>query len=49
MSKSKGIQFHAFFKLGKAPVKTDKRTFQFAVQLLKKPTAHAAIANTTST
>jgi len=36
MSKAKGIQSHAFFKLGKAPAKTDKRTFQFAA-LLKTP------------
>ena len=37
MSKSKGIQSHAFFKLGKAPVKDDKRTFQFAALLKTSP------------
>ena len=36
MSKAKGIQNHAFFKLGKAPVKADKRNFQLAA-LLKAP------------
>jgi hypothetical protein len=37
MSKSKGIQSHAFFKLGKAPAKADKRTFQFAALLKITP------------
>jgi len=37
MSKANGIQYHAFFKLGNAPVKTDKRTFQFAALLKTSP------------
>ena len=35
MSTAKGIHHHAFFKLGKAPAKTDARNFKFA-ELLKK-------------
>jgi hypothetical protein len=37
MSKAKGIQRHAFFKLGKAPAKADQRNFKFAALLKKAP------------
>lgn len=36
MAKAKGIHAHPLFKLGKAPVRKDKRNFQFAA-LLKAP------------
>jgi len=37
MSTAKGIQHHAFFKLGKAPAKADARNFKFAALLKKVP------------
>jgi len=37
MKPAKGIQRHAFFKLGKAPAKTDPRNFKFAALLKKVP------------
>lgn len=37
MSKTKGIHHHAFFKLGKAPAKEDKRNFKFAALLKAAP------------
>jgi hypothetical protein len=37
MAKVKGIHLHSFFKLGKAPVKKDKRNFKLAAFLKKLP------------
>ena len=39
MAKSKGIQTHSFFKLGKAPTRKDKRNFKLAALLKVLPPA----------